>query len=126
MYGIGVVAGLIHITDAGTPTGMDAVAQDPKEDLVQRKKQKKLLNNMNRETMDIELLFGGKESILNKRLFVYHLTDGIIEILDWDRNKIWCRGLNSVSQYTINSNAWNIIHPLTEEQKKWLMQNTSQ
>ena len=78
---------------------------------------------MNRETMDIELLFGGKESILNKRLFVYHLTDGIIEILDWDRNKIWCRGLNSVSQYTINSNAWNIIHPLTEEQKKWLMQN---
>ena len=99
------------------------MAQDPKEDLIQRKKQKKLLNNMNRKTMDIELLFGGKESILNKRLFVYHLTDGIIEILDWDRNKIWCRGLNSVSQYTINSNAWNIIHPLTEEQKKWLMQN---
>lgn len=93
---------------------------------IQKKKQKRLLSNMNLGITSImeEPLCGEKENILNRGLFVYHLIDGIIEILDWDRNRIWCRGINSVSQYTVNSNAWNIIHPLTKEQKEWLTQNT--
>lgn len=50
-------------------------------------------------------------------MFVFHLIDGIIEILDWDKDKIWCRGSNSASKYTISNDAWKIIFPLHMAEK---------
>lgn len=66
------------------------------------------------------------ESILTKSVFLYHLIDGITEILWWNDKEIVCRGINSVSKYTLSPEAWKIMYPLTKEQEEWLTQNISQ
>jgi len=71
-------------------------------------------------------MFREKENTLIKGTFLYHLIDGIIEILDWDKHKIWCKGMNSVSQYPLSKDAWKIMYPLTKEQEEWLIKNISQ
>jgi len=126
MYGIGVVIGLIQIMAAGMPIMKDVVHLDLVGALIVKKRLKRLLCSINKKITSIQHTLGERGNILTDGVFVYHLIDGITEILDWDKNKIWCRGINSVSQYSLSTEAWKIIYPLTKEQKEWLTQNISQ
>lgn len=109
----------------GTLTTMVGAQLIRERDLAQRRTQKRRLNDMSNNNIltEEEQLSGENANILTKRIFLYHLTDGITEVLWWDNKSVLCRGVNSVSEYYLDPDSWKIMYPLNKEQKEWLIEN---